>query len=240
MTGTVAGRIPLFLLPPAAGSAVSFDGWPDSPELAAQPLELPGRRFGDPAPLELDLAAAVDWLDLHRPAGGADWALLGHSMGGLLAAAWAERATAAGHPPRLLVLSSVTPPWPRSQAVELLAAGPDELWDRMIRLGGIPDELSGSRTFRRLIEPRLLADVRLAASWQPAGPPRLDCPILSCSGADDAFVPPAAMLGWAACTGPGRFRHRVLPGGHFYRSGLVDLHPLLTDPEPAAGRPGPR
>jgi surfactin synthase thioesterase subunit len=220
--------VSLFLLPPAGGSAAGFRGWRKAfpPGISAVPVELPGRgRLLARQPVT-DLAALVTELDArYRPADGR-WAVLGHSMGGLTAAAWAERASEAGRPAVVLYLSAVAPPWLNRAATILADLGDDDLWHELTTLGGIPRSVVSEPAARRLLLRLLRADIVAAASWQPAGPVRAGCPVVAVCGRDEHGFSRAQLAGWERASRSG-FESRLLPGGHFYQRGLDDLMPLV-------------
>ena len=224
----------LFLLPPAGASAGVFRTWPDelrahTAAMALDPVavELPGRgaRFAE-KPVT-SLPALVDGLFReHTPAPGVPWAVVGHSLGALLGAAWAARAAADGRAPQLLVLSASAPPWLYSTAADL-AGSDEELWQRVDALGGLPAAVRENPLARRMVGRVLQADVTAAARYRPAGPEPVGCPVVAVRGAEDPLVDASLVAGWSALTDRG-FEEVELPGGHFYRSGLDDLIPVVA------------
>ncbi|GJF28396.1 thioesterase [Kitasatospora sp. NE20-6] len=220
----------LHTLPSGGGSAALFAGWADAlrDRVEVVPIELPGRgaRFAERPPEQL--AGYVDALVRdHTPPPGRRWAVLGHSFGALLGAAWAARAHAAGRGPALLVVSGAAPPWLHSTAAAL-DLPEDELWPAIHRLGGLPAGVLASPAARLLLGRALTADIRAAARHRPDGPVPVGCPVLAVQGAEDPLVTTALGLRWAEIA-DGRFTHHELPGGHFYRTGLDDLLPLLAE-----------
>ncbi|MEU8130292.1 alpha/beta fold hydrolase [Micromonospora sp. NPDC049049] len=224
----------LFLLPPAGGSAGVFRGWDDRlGELLGDALsvvapELPGRgaRIAERPPPEVD-GYVRDLDQRYAPAPGERWAVVGHSFGALLAASWAAVAHQSGRGPALVVVSGAAAPWRHSTAA-LLDGSDDEIWDRVGALGGLPAQIRATPLGRRLVERALVGDVRASARYRPAGPAPVGCPVLAVRGADDPLVSDELTTAWSALT-TAAFTFRVLPGGHFYRSGMEDLVPLLAD-----------
>jgi surfactin synthase thioesterase subunit len=231
---TVAPPPLLFTLPPAGGSAGVFRGWDDrlrallgdAVRLVAP--ELPGRgaRIAERPPLDLD-GYVRDLDQRYAPAPGQRWAVAGHSFGALLAAFWAAVAHREGRGPQLVVVSGAAAPWRHSTAA-LLDGTDDEIWDRVGALGGLPAQIRATPLGRRLIERALVGDVRASARYRPAGPLPVGCPVLAVRGADDRLIDEELTTAWSALT-TDTFTYRVLPGGHFYRSGIEDLVPLLAD-----------
>lgn len=219
----------LYALPSGGGSAALFRGWDAALAGRAEVVtpELPGRgaRIAERPPAAFDEYVA-DLHDRHTPSAGEPWAVVGHSFGALLAAAWAARAYAEGRGPGLVVLSAAAPPWLHSTARVLLEGPDDGLWSRIEALGGLPEPVFAAPAARRLLGRALRADIRAAAEYRPAGPEPVGCPVLAVQGADDPLVTVELGGGWAALSDRG-FCLDVLPGGHFYREGLADLLPVL-------------
>ncbi len=224
----------LFLLPPAGASAGVFRAWPD--ELRARTaglaldtvaVELPGRGARLAEKPVSSLPALVDELFReHTPSPGVPWAVVGHSMGALLGAAWAARAAADGRAPEFLLLSASAPPWLHSTAADL-AGSDEELWERVDALGGLPAVVRENPLARRMVGRVLQADVTAAARYRPAGPEPVGCPVVAVRGAEDPLVDASLVAGWSALTDRG-FEEVELAGGHFYRSGLDDLLPVVA------------
>ena len=226
--GEVTHGVPLFLLPPAGGSAALFASWPrvaDGSVLPC-PIELPGRgrRLGGrPADDLLALVAEID--AACAPRDGRPWAVFGHSMGALVAFAWAARAHQSGRGPVMVYLSGAAPPWSVSVAEPLAALDERELWAHMVGLGGVPPALR-TTTAARLLAPVMRADVLAAAGYRVNGPRSVGCPVLVVAGEDDPVFPVELADAWQAVS-VGDFRSRLMPGGHFYRNGLDDLISLV-------------
>jgi surfactin synthase thioesterase subunit len=232
MTTTPPPRV--FALPPAGGSAGVFRGWDDrlrallGDTVRFVAPELPGRgaRIAERPPSEID-GYVRDLDQRYAPPAGERWAVLGHSFGALLAASWAALAHREGRGPELVVVSGAAAPWRHSTAA-LLDGTDDEIWDRIGALGGLPAQIRASPQGRRLIERALVGDVRASARYRPTGPLPVGCPVLAVRGEDDPLIDDELTAAWSAVT-TDAFTFRVLPGGHFYRSGIEDLVPLLAD-----------
>ncbi|MFI7534549.1 thioesterase II family protein [Streptosporangium sp. NPDC049376] len=226
----VEGSPPLFLLPAAGGSTTLYRDWPDAlgPGVTPCPVEPPGRGRRMATPPFTDLAELAGVLDEElTPPAGSPWALLGHSMGALAAVAWAARAHRRGRSPSVLYLSAAAPPWLHSTAEPLVHLDDDGLWRHMLGLGGLPAEVAGNDTARRLLTPLIRADVRAAASWRPAAAVAVGCPVVAFVGARETEFQPSLALEWRSVA-TGGFAAHVLPGGHFYRHGLTDLLPVVS------------
>ncbi len=225
------GAIPLFLLPPAGGSADLFrdPAWAALPApLLACRVELPGhggRMAYDPLPTDMDtLVTGLD--EACRPRDRTPWAVLGHSMGALVAAAWAARAHRSGHGPCAVYLSAAAPPWASQAAVRLAELNDLRLWDTLSALGGMDPAFAASPVARRLVTRVMRADIATAASWRPSAPESTGCPVVALGGVEDPAVAPDALRAWRGAA-VGGFRDVRLPGGHFFRNGLADLAPAV-------------
>jgi surfactin synthase thioesterase subunit len=218
--------VKLFLLPPGGSSASLFRTWPGALKEIAEvvAVELPGRgtRFAEPLRTSLPELVAELVAD-HTPRSGEDWAVVGHSMGALLAAGWAA---AASWPPGFLVVSASAPPWLHSPAAVLLERGED-LWEQIDALGGLPAAICGNPVARRLFSPILEADVKASASYRPACPEPVACPVTAVRGVDDDLINAGLLEGWSALTAR-KFETVTLLGGHFFQHGIDDLIPVVT------------
>jgi surfactin synthase thioesterase subunit len=213
-------RTAMLAFPHAGGSASFFHSWggrlPATIELAA--VQYPGRldRLREPC---LD--------DVHRLADGVvtalrsqAWpppdrrvALLGHSMGAVVAYETALRLEALGLQPVATFLSSH--PAPGLPLRNCLTDFTDKaLIGELRRLGATPAVLIDSPDVRDLVLAGLRSDYRAVAHYQPS-PGRLTTPIVGLVGDDDPDVSPDDMRPWTERTAGSMTLH-VFPGGHFY------------------------
>jgi medium-chain acyl-[acyl-carrier-protein] hydrolase len=219
-----SARLRLFCLPYAGGSASVFRSWAERlpPDVELCPVQLPGResRLSEPryeriAPLTRALAHALGG-ELDRPV-----ALFGHSLGALLAYELARRFQSMGATPALLCVSGHRAPHlpSRHPAVHDL---PDvEFEDELRRLDGTPEPVLANPELRELMLPLLRSDFALAETYEHEPGDILDCPIVAFGGEGDPVVDEEELVGWAACT-RGPFRHRMLPGRHFFLNSASD------------------
>jgi surfactin synthase thioesterase subunit len=188
------------------------------------PLPLPGRegRFSDTIPATVD-EIVQDLGEAIRNDLGSPFALLGHSMGGLLAyelARWLRRKQLP-EPAHLFVSAFRAPLLPDSRPP--IHALPDTaLRADLLRLQGTPLEVLHDSELLQVFLPVLRADLRICESYRYRPEAPLSFAITCLSGMHDRRVSRIQMVGWKRHTS-GAFRLRLFPGGHFY---------LFENPEP--------
>lgn len=206
----------LLCLPHAGGGASSFRTWralaPAGLEVC--PVRYAGREGLEEAapftriePLVAALAAAAE------PLLGQPFALLGHSMGALVAFELARflRRRRWPAPAHLFVAAH---PAPHTLGPPVHQLPPDELilaHLRWLRQGSeaVSDELL------TLLLPRLRADYAVCAAYQPRDEAALGCAITAFGGEADPFVTREALAAWAQET-QRAFSLHMLAGDHFF------------------------
>ncbi|MBM9616232.1 thioesterase [Desulfobulbus rhabdoformis] len=212
--------IDLFCLPFAGGtSSLLFRQWLHAAGvgLRIHPVSLPGRdKHFHLAPLA-DMDSMLSWLDQEiSPLLSGDFALFGHSMGGVIAYAYTLKLLAAERPgPCHLFVSASTPPLtPRkwklhnksSEQMQQYLKGYDptgycfdehpELWE--------------------VFEPVLRADFQLVETYvPPLKADTIDCPLTALSGTMDGVADAQTMAGWRSMT-KGGFEAVSIEGGHLF------------------------
>ncbi|GAU08624.1 thioesterase II family protein [Desulfoplanes formicivorans] len=214
--------ITLFLLGHAGGSASMYPAlFPNlSSRVQLVPLDLPGhgQRMGeallDNIPdMVADLQCQVEaYVDGNKN----DYALFGHSMGGILAYALttALQETARMMPQHVIISSTCTPG--RHHIAPQLPFLPDEeLWVKSAGyFGGIQDQIVASRELMTLFVPILRTDLKAVLDWSPSPCEAVDVPMTVVCG-DRDIVDEADVLVWRRYTTED-FVSSVLPGGHFH------------------------
>lgn len=209
----------------AGAGPLTFHRWAVglAPDVELWHATLPGRAARWREPFSRDWTTLVDELaaaierDVPRPL-----ALLGHSLGALLAFEVARRLTHDGVPLAHLVVSGRGAPdtAPALQVPET----DDELLRHVDRLvGGVPDSVRSSPDVLEHFLPILRADLELARAYVFTPGARLDCPITAMTGDADPIAPPSSIEAWGEQT-VADCDLCVLPGGHFY---LVDQEPAV-------------
>jgi medium-chain acyl-[acyl-carrier-protein] hydrolase len=216
---TVTFRV--FCLPHAGGGGSSFRSWAGNqpPNTEICPVQLPGRegRLREPFPGSITEIArtlapiVLPHLDL-------PYALVGNSMGALIAVELASRLQAAYQlPPVHLVVAATRPPGTDSEMAGPLVSGLDDAELTAVtqrRYGGIPAEVLASPELMALFLPVLRADMRMYETYRPSmAEAPLSCPVTAVVGADDAALTVADMAGWSVVT-TGPFECMEVAGGH--------------------------
>jgi pyochelin biosynthetic protein PchC len=210
----------LLAFPHAGGSASFFHSWgrrlPATVELTA--VQYPGRldRLREPCLDDVHQLAdgvvkallAQAWPALDRRV-----ALLGHSMGAIVAFETALRLEALGIHPVATFLSSH--PAPGRPLRNCLTEFTDQaLIAELRRLGATPASLIDGAEMRDVVLGALRSDYRAVARYRPSQG-RLTTPVVGLVGDDDPDVAPDDMQPWTEATA-GPMTLHVFPGDHFY------------------------
>jgi medium-chain acyl-[acyl-carrier-protein] hydrolase len=217
----VAAMIRLFCLPYAGGGTAPFYRWrsmmPANIELA--PMALPGHdgRLNEPA--YTNLRALADKLadEISDQAAQRPFALLGHSMGSLLAFEIARSLRQSKcRQPCVLILSACRPPH-AIVARRMLHAAPDaELVATLQeRYGGIPAAVLNQPDLLKMVLPALRADLQMIETYQCSDEPPLEVPMLVLGGTEDPAVSAGHLMEWRRYITQD-ISVRLLPGGHFF------------------------
>ncbi|WP_354642972.1 thioesterase II family protein [Kitasatospora camelliae] len=241
-------RLRLICFAYAGGGSSAFADWqralPGDVEVCA--VRLPGRESRIFQPGYTDVEDLLpDLTEVLADHCEGPFALFGHSMGALIAFAFARRLRAEGRPgPEHLVVSGRRAP----QLVHnrpLIHHLPDrEFVERLRELGGTPEELLADARVMRLVMPGLRADFQLNDGYVHRPEQPLSVPITAFGGRADPHVDPEGVAAWARqSTGP--FTMRMFDGGHFFlhsaqQEVLRELSRLLRQrTDPVAGAVAP-
>jgi medium-chain acyl-[acyl-carrier-protein] hydrolase len=226
------GRVKLFCFPCAGSGASMYYSWAEllgnHVELCA--VQLPGRewRISDSLPDDMQALADIVYAgirdELQEP-----YALLGTSLGGLLAFEIARRARADGLPlPRhLFICACGAPQIPEPEPINHLPD--DEFVAEIKELGGLQDEVAASPELTELCLPIIRADCVVYETYNYTEQPPLDLPISVYGGVGDQSVSRERLDGWAVQTSQ-ECKVHMLPGAHLFVNTSADwlLRSLLN------------
>lgn len=220
-------RARLFCLPFAGGGASTYYGWsqvfPRDVEIRA--IQLPGResRMREPRILSARILAK-EIVDVLGPYMDRPFALLGYSMGSLLAFEVARELRRQGQPLPvcLFVAAMCAPHVPKVHPP--LSQLPREEFIEQIRYYYQPaDEVWNYPEFLEMLLPILRDDIAIVDAYDYENEPPLACPIDVCVGTDDRGTPLATAEAWRHQTSE-EFELTVFSGGHFF---LHEALPVL-------------
>lgn len=224
-------KLRLFCFPYAGGGTATYRSWPaglpDSIELCL--IQLPGREYRLREPLYShppDLIQALG--EALSPFVDKPYALLGHSMGALLAFESARLFRREGLPlPLHLIVSG-------SKAPQIHRIGrtydlPDEEFLKDLQsLNGTPREVLDHPELMAMVLPMLRADFQIVQTYAYTPEPPLDCPISAFGGLKDTEVSREELNAWREQT-VASFSIRMLEGDHFFlRSAQAVLLQMIS------------
>jgi surfactin synthase thioesterase subunit len=204
----------------AGGGCGAYRPWsaPLAPEVEVWTGSLPGRamRGGEPFARTWD-GLGDEFADaIAPPDGDVPVALLGHSMGGLLAfeVARALERRSDVVPAHLFVSGCRAPD--RLEPDRRVPADDASLIREVdVRYGALPPAVRAEPELLRRFLPVLRADLELAAAYVFAPGPPLRCPITALAGSEDRATALSELPYWEHHT-EARCQTAALPGGHFF------------------------
>lgn len=213
-------RVLLVCCPHAGGSASFFYPWTAglhrSVELVA--VQYPGREDRADEPCVDDLGSLADHIaDALGPVRGHPFALLGHSMGALVAYEVALRMQRRWDtvPSRLFVSGSPAPGCQPPDADCDDEWADEELVMRLRKWGRTDPVLLAQPELRKIALSALRADLRLLRTYRAEQAGVVTCPVTGLVGDRDPEASISSVRGWARLT-QDRFDLRVFSGDHFY------------------------
>lgn len=211
----------LLCLPYSGASAMVYSRWRRKLPawLHVHPVELPGRGVRMGEPLHTDMQALARQLaGEQRLAASTPYALLGHSLGALLAFELAHELQALGClAPRALFACGTAAPTRREDYAGrnwCEAKSDEQLIDELRELNGTPEAVLANAELMALTLPVLRADFLLCGRYSYRQRSRLGCPLHVLGGAADQ-ASEAQLLAWGEETA-GEFSLQWFPGGHFF------------------------
>jgi len=210
-------RITLFCFACSGASAMSYLRWrrllPDWIEI--KPVELPGRGQRIAEPFVESFTPLVEMLTREITSElPENYAMFGHSLGGLLAHGCSLRLRQDSRPlPKALLVAGCSAPSARSFDFRSLG-GDDDLIERLRHLNGTPAEVFENKELLDLTLAVTRADFAVCASHDYRSPDPLPVPIFVSGGRKDD-IPEAAHAAWEKETAK-TFTLDMFSGGHFF------------------------
>ncbi|MBK4987919.1 thioesterase II family protein [Pseudomonas sp. S36] len=211
----------LLCLPYSGASAMVYSRWRRKLPawLQVRPVELPGRgaRLGEP--LHTDMQGLARQLAAEqRLAASAPYALLGHSLGALLAFELAHELQGLGCTPPLALFACGTAAPTRREDYDgnnwREPKTDPELLDELRTLQGTPEEVLANPELMSLTLPILRADFLLCGTYAYRQRPALQCPLHVLGGENDR-ASDEQLDAWRLET-RGAFSRQMFSGGHFF------------------------
>lgn len=211
----------LLCLPYSGASAMVYSRWRRKLPawLQVRPVELPGRgaRLGEALYTDMQ-ALARQLASEQRLAANAPYALLGHSLGALVAFELAHELQALGCPPPLALFACGTAAptrredydgsnWREPKSDQALLA-------ELRKLGGTPEEVLANEELMSLTLPVVRADFLLCGRYAYRQRAPLQCP-LHVLGGDTDRASAEQLQAWRR-ESQGEFSLEMFPGGHFF------------------------
>lgn len=228
----------LLCFPHAGGSASAYVPLARllGAEIEVLAVQLPGREQRVRERLCTRAAPLIEAMVDAVPGGvGPPYAVLGHSLGALLAFAYVGALRARGLPlPIRLFVSGCRPPQVLARQRGALDLSDDGLLTMLRRHALAPPEVLKEPEFLAMLLPILRADLMVYNDCGFETSPPVSCPITAMGGAEDDDVAPEVLPMWGAYTTAG-IETRIYPGSHFFIRSAAhavaadSVRTLLTD-----------
>ena len=213
-------KINLFCLPFAGGNKYSYQKYLDKAPsfLNIIPMEYPGRGARMKEPLISNADLLVDHLfeKISKNIDQADYAIYGHSMGGLIAFLLARKLVENNCKPplHLFITGTCGPSSPLRSAKNRHLLPDDEFIQELKELDGIPDEILQNEELLGFIEPILRADFKTCETFQYREDAPLNLPFTVITGTEENMEAEDIHL-WQKESGS-EVDFRQIPGKHFF------------------------
>jgi surfactin synthase thioesterase subunit len=213
-------KVNLFCLPFAGGNKYSYRDYEQSApaNIHIIPVEYPGRGSRTREAFVRNMDALVDdiFQQMSRVGFTHNYAVYGHSVGGVLALFLTRKIIAAGlpHPLQLFITGTTGPSSPSRQEKKRYLLSKEEFIEELKVLDGCPEELLNNAEMLNYFEPILRADFEVSETFNyvPAEP--LDLPLTVITGSEEDMEMEDIHL-WQLETS-----HAVdfiqMPGKHFF------------------------
>ncbi|MBE7172518.1 MAG: thioesterase [Williamsia sp.] len=210
----------LFCLPFAGGNSYSYRQYAEkaSSYLNVFPVDYPGHGTRMHEPLIEDIRVLVHdmYLQISPKIGRTDYAIYGHSLGGLVGYLVTRELLKNNHKaPLHLFITGTSGPAALSRTDKKRHLLPrDEFLAEIKRYGGMPDEILDNDEWMDFFEPILRADFKVSENYIYGNDPPLKIPITVITGSEED-IETADISIWQKetnCT----IDFKQLPGNHFF------------------------
>ncbi|HEY4112097.1 thioesterase II family protein [Puia sp.] len=212
--------IRLFCLPFAGGNKYSYREFEEKmpPFIRPVALEYPGRGARIREPLVASLPDLTDDLfaAIKNKLNEGDYAIFGHSMGGLVALLLARKIAGEGYPPPMhLFITGTTGPFAYAREGRARHKLPKQEFIQEIKeLDGSPDEILQNEDLLNYFEPILRSDFKAAETYEYEKSRPLDVPFTVITGTEEDMTE-EDILTWQMET-TRRVDFRKMKGKHFF------------------------
>lgn len=213
-----APALRLFCFPYAGAGAFVFRSWQNEIARGIQicGIQLPGRgaRFNEPRytrlrPLVQALAEDL-WPQFQGP-----FALLGHSLGALIAFELARELRKRGREPAHLMVFGLRAPQIPIQGPRLHSLPESQFIEAVTALNGMPEQLTSEPEFLKVMLPTLQSDFEIYETYEYVAEPPLTCRLSAYAGRHDLRAPAQDLIFWQPHSS-GKLSCRIFPGDHFF------------------------
>ena len=212
--------INLFCLPFAGGNKYSYQKYTEKAPsfLNIVPLEYPGRgaRMKEALLSDADVLVEDLYSIIKKNADQVDYAIYGHSMGGLIGYLVARKLIENNHRPplHLFITGTSGPSSPARSAKNRHLLPKDEFIQELKNLDGIPDEILQNDDLLSYIEPILRADFKACETYRYVDNTALNIPFTVITGTDEEMDTTDIQM-WQKETEM-EVDFRQIPGKHFF------------------------
>jgi surfactin synthase thioesterase subunit len=223
--------VKLFCLPFAGGNKYSYRDYELNapPYIQVVPLEYPGRGSRVKEGFETDMQQLVEkmYQDVKDDIGDTDYAIYGHSMGGIVAFFLVKKLLENNYrPPLHLFITGTTGPSSNSiiEKKRHLMTKPDFI-EEIRKLDGCPEEILQNDELLDYFEPILRADFQVSETYSYEFDKPFDLPVTVITGTEEDMKEEDIQLWQKETTQAVDFRK--MPGKHFfifdYPKQVIDL-----------------
>jgi external thioesterase TEII len=232
-------KVNLICLPFAGGNKYSYRSLFSKKSKFFNPtvVEYPGRgsRVFEKLVSNIDIIVDDIYDQIKRTISNGEYAIYGHSLGGLIAYLLTVKILQAGHyAPKHVFITGAAGPSAKSRTTKQLYLYPQkEFINEVIELGGIPDGVFQYKDMVHFLEPILRNDFKVSATYVYKEDKPLDIPLTVITGTEEDITPEDILLWQKESSQEVDFKQ--MTGNHFFindhETELIDIiSKKLTQP----------